>query len=328
MTLPRSAVSLLLLGLAGGVGCGPEAGGSPERVTFETAADADVAALDDDAKSDTPSPNALRVFEIVPGTVVAHEVTPAQPRIGFVFRAESAAAINANAALRTIPPVVAPPVAPSPPPVGPTANMVVYRRMSCLGRWDRVPNASATAVLATRLRDAGEYLLVTGATNPNTTATLSASFAADSSGKIVTDANPRPGKIAQSWLPVDALDKLRNLGLKSFGEIAKRGTAAVVRATGLSQPAVEEMRTLSRWLDTESVDYQMACALKRAGVDSPEAYYRLPIGKQRALEPTVKLGTIPVPPWRDPSGGSRCVDLETPGIDPRLATPTSYVLQS
>lgn len=323
MTLPRAHTwfpssrlcrsfllpSALLCGL--GSGCGPEGGGSPELAPFESQADTAVAGLEQDAKSDTPNPNALPVFEIAPGTVVAHDVAPAHPLVGLVFRAEDAAAINANAALRTIPPVVAPPVAPSPPPGGPTdANMAVYRRTSCLGRWERIPNASGTAILATRLPAAGEYLIVTGARNPNTTATLSASFAADQAGKIVDPTRQQP-KLAKSWLPAGVMDKLDAAGIDSFSDIRRRGTMAVVRATGLAKDVVEELGKLGPWLDVSFINYPTACALARAGANSPAAYYQMTYAQQQALRSVVPWGSVPL----DPGQYQSCVEPESPNVN-------------
>ncbi len=289
-----------------GAGCGgSEGNGSPELLPFEHQADTAVAALEEDSKSDTPNPNALPIFEISPGTVVAHDVAPARPLVGLTFRAEDAAAINANAALRTVPPVIAPPIAPS-PPLGPTVNLVLYRRTSCLGRWERVPNASSTAVLATRLPEAGEYLLVTGATNPSSTATLSASFAADTVGAIVKDKANRNYKIAQSWLPADAVKQVNTAGVRRFSQLRSQNLQALSQRTGLPKPALDELSALAGWLDTDGVTYEQACALKRAGADDAAGYYRLPRAKQRALAPLVPEGSLPLPP--PTCRGGRCTD--------------------
>jgi len=299
--------------LAGGCGgTAEDQGGSLTPEAFAAKVDA---ILEEEGKSDNPTPGrAFIVGDVAPGVVVSHEVSPAQPIVAWTFRAEATAAVNANAALRPVTPVPAPPVAPPRPPVGggDTANLLIYRRTSCLGRWDRLQNASNSAIMMATLPSAGEYLLVSGATNPNATATLSASFAADNTGKIVTEANPRPEKLggASSWMPIDAMSKLKTSGLRSFADISKKGIVNVARSTGLSTAVVTELSKLASWLDVDGVTYPQACTLLRAGVADQNGYYSLPYAKQRALAPVVPIGGI------NYSCGSAanctCVNLETP----------------
>ncbi len=277
-------------------GCGPDAGSDPssDLSTFESEVDA---ALEQESKADSPT-TPIVVGEIAPGAVVSHGVAPTRRLVGWTFNAEAGATINANAALRPIPPVAAPPVAPSPPPGGPTANMVLYRRTSCLGRWERIPSASGTAIMATRLPSAGEYLLVSGATNPNASATLSASFAADSAGKVVSSdlsaLSKRPFTLARSWFPADTMQRIHASGIDSFAEIKAKGAKNVARLTGVSEDALTEIARLAHWLDLPGVDYQMACSLERSGVRSPEDYYRLSYAAQSALQKQgVQIGSLP-----------------------------------
>ncbi len=311
----RSWAGFVIAGVV--AGCGPEGagGGSGELEAFEAEVDQ---LLEAESKADTPSTTPLIVGDITPGSVVSHDVSPSRRLVGWTFRAEDTATVNAATALRPLPPVSAPPVAPAPPAGGATTNTVLYRRTSCLGRWERVPGATGSAVLATRLPSAGEYLLVSGARDPNATATLSASFAADQAGKVVSNTD-RHLKLVGSWLPGDSINRLEAAGVKSFAEVRRQGIAAVSRKTGLSTQALTELSTLATWLDSDGVSYEMACSLQRGGVRDPEAYYRLSTAAQQRFAPAVPAGSVPYNPCaRDPSrcGTNACVQLEAPRASP------------
>ncbi len=326
MNLPRSSLLSLFLVLGGvGVGCGPQSQGqqSPELDAFAAEADA---ALEAESKADSPSTTPIVVGDIAPGAVVTSDISPARRLVGWTFRAEDAAAINASAALRAVPPVVAPPVVPTPPAGGPTVNMVLYRRTSCLGRWERVPSGSGSAIMATRLPGAGEYLLVSGARDPNATAQLSASFAADQSG-VIADPAKKPFKFSASWLPADVGAKLSGAGIQSFSDLRSRSATSVMSTTGLSKDAVDELSRLSKWLDVPQIDYVRACALKRAGADDPAGYYRLSAAAQQALDPLIPWGSVPVDP-ANAGSASACVSFLPPSPRPNTNPPILYAATS
>ncbi len=314
MTLARARSFLLpgtLVAFAV-VGCGPDSGGSPELVAFEAEANAAIEAYDADSKSDNPSTTPLLVGDITPGEIVSHDVSPATRLVAWGFRAEAGAAVNARAALQPIQPPPAPPaVTPSP---GAPANMLLYRKVACLGRWERV--SGGTGVLEAQLPGAGEYMLVSGATDPNRSGSLRAGFSADNLGNIVTDLDPtrRHPKLRKSWLPANTVEVIRAAGVKSYKEIAQR--RGDLERAGLSKAALDELVSLAPWLDVPQISHPAACALRRVGAADPKGYYRLSYRAQQSLEPLVPWASIPVPP----EAGQDCVRLVPPGPyrDPRV----------
>lgn len=298
------SIAVVMMVVAGSTGCGADevAAPDPELDEFERTVER---ALDEQGKADSSSP-ALQVGDIVPGSVVQAELSPSRPLVGWTFRADGRATINARAALPPAAPVVPPPAPPARPtaPPAPTTRMVLYRRTSCLGRWQSV--ARGLEVLSTRLAGEGEYLLVSGARDPNASGTVQASFTADRDGKVITDTSARAFKIRNSWFPADALERLDAAGLDSFTALRDLSPAAAAKRTGLSATAITELQALAKWLDVPHLDYSTACALKSENAEGPEEYYELSRAAQdRLARRGVPLGSIPV----DPTGSQPCVAI-------------------
>lgn len=290
----RPLVTMFLL-TSVAVGC--EGASQDDPVTDEDLARAEREISDALApgKEDSPNSAIAIVGEIVPGTLVTAEVNPRKRYVGWVFRSEADPDVRATAVPNT----------PRPEP-RPATLMVLYRRTSCLGAWQVV--ARGAQGLAAKLPGEGEYLLASGLRNPNVSATLQASFTADQVGKIVTDEGRAP-KLAKSWLPATAMRALDGAGINSFTELRDPAKRAIAKRAGLSDAALGELQKLATWLDIPWIDYAGACSLKRAGADTANDYYQLSYRAQKALEPAIPLGSIPL---ASRSAGGACVDLEAP----------------
>ena len=299
MTLARARSFLLLLPgtlVAFAVlGCGPQGGGELALIPFERQADTAVAALDEDNKADATSASALVLGEILPNTPVSATVSTSRPIAGWTLRTDGdSGTISATATAAS----------PTGTGTGTAAPVALYRRQlsgapSCLGEWVRI--ASGAAAINPKLPGPGDYLLVTGVSarslpgGSGSSVPVQVEYRVDDNAKIVTPAyvQERPYKIARSWIPTTAQQKLATAGLKRFSEITPNSIKSLSSRTGLSPEVLSELERLKGWLDTPGVTYPAACALKRAGMNNSRDYYRATFAAQQRLKNIIPPGALP-----------------------------------